>query len=178
MAFTRDELWAGGGWAWVAFNALLVTAITVVAVWSEVAAAAIGAASMGGGTIIFVVFYTLLIGGGLSFGVMVAGLPAAWLVGRALRRVGSVPAHLAVHGLLGALLGVLVVGVYAVTIGGGRVLEIFSTSYLPITVALTTTSVVFGWWMASRRGRSEPHREDRRSPLGIDEAFDHDASLR
>lgn len=178
MAFSKDELWAGGGWSWSAFNTLLVTGMSIVSIWSEVAAASNGSTGSGVGTILFVVFYTLLIGGAVSLGVMLVGLPGAWFVGRRLRRVASVPTHVAVHGVLGAALGVIVFGVYVVTIGQGRVLDALDTPLLPITVALTTSSVVFGWWMASRRARSERRSDDRRSPLGLDEAFDPHASLR
>lgn len=178
MAFSKDEVWAGGGWAWLAFNILLVTVMSIVSIWSEVAAASNGSTGMGVGTVVFVVFYTLLIGGAVALCVMLIGLPGAWFVGRRLRRVASVPTHVVVHGTLGALLGVIVFGVYVVTIGQGRVLDALDTPLLSVTVALTSVSVVFGWWMASRRARSERRIDGPRSPLGLDEAFGSDASLR
>jgi ABC-type Fe3+ transport system permease subunit len=178
MAFSKDELWAGGSWAWLSFNVLLLLGMAILALWSEVASASHGSTGIGIATVVIVLFYTVVVGGAVSLGVMIIGLPGAWLVARGLRRVASVSSHVAVHGFLGAVLGVIVVAVYASAFGRGRVLETFWTPLLPIMVTLTATSVLFGWWMASRRARSELGHDGRRSPLGLDEAFDSDASLR
>ena len=45
----------------------------------------------------------------------------------------------------------------------------FGTPLLPITIALTTISVLFGWWRASRHARRALVPPDPRSPIGLDE---------
>ncbi|MBD3941021.1 hypothetical protein IF188_04810 [Microbacterium sp. NEAU-LLC] len=168
---TREEALRGAIWALLAFNALMLTTLIACALVASMLQPS------GGGAIvaqlwafIMVLGYAVLIGGAVSTVVALAGLPLAWLLARALRRTVSITAHAVAFGAFGSGIGILVLLVFAIWSTN------WSTAFLspltPITIALTTVSVLFGWWRASRHARRGIVPTDPRSPIGIDEAFE------
>lgn len=174
MAFTKRELWSGTAWAWGAFVVLLLATLALASIVGDnIAGTRPDTASTGWAYLPVVLFYALLIGGGISFVVMVVLSPVIWLIGRLLRRTGAIGVHLGVYAALGATLGMVSVGVVA----GGNYdpASFFWSPLLPITVAITTTSVIFGWLRASRHARRELRESDPRSPISLNRAFDETA---
>lgn len=171
FAFTRDELWSGAGWTWVAFTALLLVITGAAMLWSTLAEPATPGWGPRAGLLLVVQFWVLVIGGSVSFAVIIVALPLAMLVARGMRRIRSVRVHLTVFAALGASVGVLVLGVGA----SGNVDPagfFWNPILLPATLSITTTSVAFGWLRASRQARRELRTDEPRSPLGLERAFD------
>lgn len=101
-----------------------------------------------------------LVGGALAVAVAAVAIGPAWLVARALRRVSSTGAQLAVWTVFGALTGLLVVGLSALLTHDGAP-SLFETVVVALVAA---ASVDYGWWRVSR---------SRRRPLddeGVDRA--------
>ncbi|WP_345543262.1 hypothetical protein [Microbacterium jejuense] len=171
MMPTREEVLRGALWALLTFNALVLATLVVSGL----------VASMmqpnGGGAIVaqvwgfaLVLGYAVLIGGGVSMLVALVGLPLAWLIAWSLRRSVSITAHVIAFAVFGAAVGVVALFVFAVASTNWS--TAFLSPLLPITVVLTTVSVLVGWWRASRHARRGLVLPDPRSPVGIDEAFE------
>lgn len=171
FAFTRGEVWSGAGWTWVAFNGLLLVAMGTALAWSAVASPSTTGWGSRAGLLLVVEFWTAVIGGLVSFAVILVALPLAWVIARRMRRVRSVRVHLIVFAVLGAGIGMLALGVYAIS-SYDPAASFWNPILLPVTIAITTTSVVFGWLRASRIARRELRATDPRSPLALERAFD------
>ncbi|MFC8683220.1 hypothetical protein ACFT30_17015 [Microbacterium ureisolvens] len=172
MAATREEVLRGALWALFAFNVLLLVVViaAVTPAASEALARDAGYVVSALWLWILVVGTSAIVGLGVSMLVVLAGLPVAWALSRRLRRVRSVAAHLWAWAALGAAIGLLALLVFAIASANWS--TAFLGPLLPITLGVTTSSVLFGWWRASRHARRALPPAEPRSPIGIDEAFE------
>ncbi len=157
--FTRGELARGGLVAWFTFVLLMVAAITVMAILADAFYGWSWAPNVWG--LLIVLPIALVFGGAVSFVVMLAGLPIAWLLGRMLRHVRPVGVHVAVFAALGAVVGAAVAVVMGATSYGGPV-SVLTGAYGVVLVALCAASVAVGWWRASREARWSRGADHRR----------------
>lgn len=148
MAVTRADVVHGGFVSWLAFVTLLeltLAVVTIVAVLTSPSPTSTDLQFLP-----FVLLYGAAIGGGVALIVEVVGMPLAWLVARAMAGVRSIRAHLVVYASLGAVVGLVVVAIFAFLSGNASVWW----SPLPLVAAtLCAASVVVGWWRASRTAR-------------------------
>lgn len=156
MAFTPDELLRGGGTVWLIFVLLLSALVVVSAVTSSVLN---GADLTDLDPSLLIAPFVVAIFAGIPAGiVMVFGMLGVRPLATAMRRVRSIPVHLAVYTSLGLLIGML----YLTVATGGNVLRI--VDYLPwgflfISPALAATvAVPLGWWLTVRRARRDDAR--------------------
>lgn len=96
--------------------------------------------------------FGLPVGGLVSAVITAAASPAAWLVGRALRRSGRIVIHVLAYAALGAALGcaVILLGLL------GELHHTYTTPLVWVTPALCALTVVTGWAWTVRRTRHEP----------------------
>lgn len=145
MAFTQDEMWRGAGAAWITFTVLTGFA-------SGFACAALMPGSSWSSALLsgLVGFLAaIIIGGGTSFGVLILAIPVVLLIGRALRLTRRSSVHVMIYATLGAGVGASVAGIILAYNPG------YGTALVPISIALTTPPVIFGWLLASREARDE-----------------------
>lgn len=177
MAYERVDVVRGGLWAWLAFMVLLVVA-TAIATGVDTVGGAPENTLAAGYMFVMVVGFVVPIGGAVSLCITFAGMPLAALLARALRRTRSLAAHLVAFAALGALTGAAVVLVHTAVFAGGSSVSWWAVA---ISAAATSLSVVFGWWRASRHARRRlrelpPADADPSSPIGLERAFDPDAT--
>ncbi len=156
MAFTPDELLRGGGTVWLVFVLLLSALVIVSAVTSSVLN---GADLTDLGPSLLIAPFVVAIFAGIPAGiVMVFGMLGVRPLATAMRRVRSIPVHLAMYTSLGLLIGAL----YLWVATGGNVLRV--VDYLPwglpfVSPALAATvAVPLGWWLTMRRARRDDAR--------------------
>lgn len=152
LAATKEEVLRGAGWAWGTFVVLMLIALSISQlVTVGTAPEETGMVPLESLRMLPVVLgYALVIGGGVAFVVMVVYLPVAWGLARALRSVSSVAVHAVAFAVLGALVGVVAVAVYgSIT----HATDLVASGLAPSTVAITTLSVLVGWWLASAQAR-------------------------
>lgn len=137
MAFTRWEFWRG---AYAAYAAYLVWLLLSPLLW--------GVSAGGIGFVVVMAMYSLVIGGAVAFVAMLAASPLAWLLGRSLRRVRPISAHLAAFAALGALVGWVALEAWAWGSSGGH--APLDQALLPYGVP-AAVAVPLGWWFTARR---------------------------
>lgn len=173
MAFTPDELLRGGGTVWLIFVLLLSAAVLFSAVASSVRNG-VGLTDLD--PWLLTVPIVVAIFAGIPAGiVMVFGMLGVRPLATALRRVRSVPVHLAVYTSLGLLIGAL----YLCVATGGNVFRIVDSppwGFLTVSPALAATvAVPLGWWLTMRRARRDDARAARAarsSPRDTDPPFE------
>lgn len=107
MAFTQDEMWRGAGAAWITF-----TVLTGFASGFACAALMPGTSwtsTLTSGLVGFLA--AIIIGGGMSFSVLILAIPVVLLIGRGLRRVRRSSVHVTIYATLGAGVGAGVAGI-------------------------------------------------------------------
>lgn len=114
-----------------------------------------------------------LVGGSVAFIVVLASLPLAYALGRALRRQTSLWAHIGAFAILGAVVGEITVLVIAAVWGGAPML---AHPVHPLAVGMSTVAVLCGWWRVSRDAQRALRPPDPRSPLGLERAFSDDTT--
>jgi len=129
-AFAFGEFARGAAFAWLAFQPLAVIAI------------AVASAVDGSGDDLTLAFVVPLLGLPYTLAATLVGSPAAFVLGRRLRKQRRNPVHLLAFGLYGALWSVVV---QLVLFQGGPQLGLT----IPLTAA-TTAAVLVGWWSTSR----------------------------
>jgi len=145
MAFTADEFLRGTVASWLAFNALFAVSLAVMSLitpasgwgspWAAVAMLAI-----------YVVPISLLVSGVVTL--LCCG--AAWALGRRLRRTPSLLPHVIGYAVLGALIGLLVVGGYQLVVT--QRLDLGGWFAL-LVLACSAAALPLGWSRAVRRAR-------------------------
>lgn len=150
MAFTRDELGRGAFLSWGYFIAMLLAGSLAAASWSAFwppqPATPVEIAQHAPFLLLMALVFGIIFAGPVSLFTMIAGLPFAWLLGRAMRRVEAVGAHLAVYLLLGMLFGSLAFWVSSNVIGG-TLADAAGISGLPwIAAVAASIAVPLGWW--------------------------------
>lgn len=167
MAFTSDEFLGGTVASWLAFNALLAVALTVLGavthdpLWGSPS-----------GKI------AILLGYGVPISLFVSGVVtmlccgAAWALGRRLRRTRSPVPHAIGYALLGAAIGgTVVIGfqlatAHALDLGNG---------WAVLVLACSAAALPLGWGWAVRRARRADAHLSR--PASVDpDAADEDAA--
>ncbi len=121
------------------------------------------------GTVLLVGIYAGLMGGVISLLVMVVGLPFAWLLGRALRKVTTIGVHLLVYSVLGVVVGAGAMWSVSLLFPGGAIQN-------PIGWVVSTAAAVAvpaGWCLTARSAL----REDRGLARHRREAPDADAEF-
>ncbi|WP_314647648.1 hypothetical protein [uncultured Microbacterium sp.] len=156
MAFTPDELLRGGGTVWLIFVLLLSAAVLVSAVASSVLN---GASPTDLDPWLLTAPIVVAIFAGIPAGVvMVFGMLGVRPLATAMRRVRSIPVHLAVYTSLGLLIGALYLSVAT----GGSVFRVVDSppwGFLTVSPALAATvAVPLGWWLTMRRARRDDAR--------------------
>ena len=145
FAFSRDEWLFGAFQSWLAFVVLACAAMVAWSVFPSLPTRFDGLA-----WVPMIVAMTAIIGGTVSFAVMLIGLPVAYALGRALRRTTSTAVHLTTYAGLGAAIGTLALGVFWLAVGAPW------PALAVTTIAVTTASTTWGWWRASRGARRAP----------------------
>lgn len=169
MAPTREEAVRGAVWAVLAFNALVITTFAVAVIVDALANPSAHPAS----PMSYVWYYVNGVGIAavvslcVSLVAALVGFPFAWFLARSLRRTTAAGVHVAAFAVFGAAIGLAALLVFATLSTNWS--TAFGTPLLPITIALTTISVLFGWWRASRHARRALVPPDPRSPIGLDE---------
>ncbi|GAA1846324.1 hypothetical protein ACFQZV_09485 [Microbacterium koreense] len=168
MNATWADVFRGGVVAWGVFVGLMLIAFAIAGIVADAVARADGVSVMSSLSVLpLALVYTAFIGGTASFLVTMLGLPVAWLVARSLRHDTSIARHVMVYALLGAAVGCLALAVTAAF--SGSLVDVFFSAAAPVTILICATSVVAGWWRASRRIRAELEPGDPRSPIEFSE---------
>lgn len=162
MAFTRDELGRGAFCAWGIFMGLMLGGLII---WM-LAGSALTAMSFSPmswwnslvGTLVLVFIYAGIIGGVTSLLVMALGIPVAWLLGRALRRVTAYGIHLLVYSGLGIVVGIAAMWAVSLLVPGG----VIENPIGWIVAASAFVAVPLGWWVAARSALLEDRGVARR----------------
>jgi hypothetical protein len=160
MAFGPDELLRGGFATWVIFMILMLGGYGSSIVVSAIAS------GTGVGMVVTGLLGVLFIGGFfvgfISSIVMVFGVLLARPVGLLLRRVRSIPVHLAAYTALGILVGLG----YAAVVGQGRLPSVtHAWDLLMLYPGIAATiAVPLGWWWTARRALREDAGLVRRRP--------------
>lgn len=146
LAFTPSEFVAGAARAWAATTLLIITAWAVLT----------GGLSLIVGTVMIVM---------ASVPAVVVGSPGAYLLGRFLRRIPRVGAHLMVFAGYGALVGAITTAVAVpVLIGDAGGTGVSDTVFL-VNVPLSAIGVAGAWFITMRRAlRRDAGGLDERAP--------------
>lgn len=160
MAFTRDELLRGAFCAWGIFMALMLGSLTTWILAASTARSSLSTTSWQCvvGFLLMVGIPAVLVGGVSSLLVMALGLPVAWSLGRALRRVAALEIHLLVYSALGVVIGAAAVVVLSSSPFPGDVTAepIGWTVAVAVVVALpAAVAVPAGWWLSARSALRE-----------------------
>ena len=157
MAFVWREFWRGAVATWITFNALFLVVTTVVLT--------IMLRSLQGffSILILVAWFQLLVVVAVSALATIVGSAAAFVLGRLLRRVAGIRAHLGAFAGLGLVVGGLVIAIVAVwpaieTEEFGTLLSHITEPYIALPLlAVSAISVAYGWyWTASRALLDDP----------------------
>ena len=132
MAFTVAEFVRGAVAAWVAFLVLATAAYAAV---------------IQGYVVVATAFYVPW-----SLGAALVGSPAAYLLGRSLRRVRRIAVHIAAFAALGAAVGLAATIVFVAVYGHGN----GGTLYYVVNLALSVIAVPLGWYWTARRALRHP----------------------
>ena len=166
MDATWADVFRGGVVAWGVFVGLMLVAFAIAGIVADMVGRADGVSVMSSLSVLpLALVYTAFIGGTASFLVTMLGLPVAWLLARSLRHVTSITRHVTVYALLGAAVGCLALSVTATFSGSPA--DVFFSAAAPVTILICATSVVTGWWRASRRVRAGLEPGDPRSPIDL-----------
>ena len=153
MAFTRDELGRGAFCSWGIFMGLMLGGLIVMFIGSGFQSAPTsGWISLIGTALAFGLFAGI-IGGVVSLLVMALGMPVAWLLGRALRRVAALGIHLLVYSAFGIVVGAAAMWAVSLFFPGG----VIENPVGWIVAASAFVAVPAGWWFAAHSAL----REDR-----------------
>lgn len=153
VAVHRVDVVRGAGFAWLAFLILLfllmltTTVVGTIADGTQSPGANVDALSLGLSYAFFAVVFALL----PSAAVTAVGTFAAALLAHALRRVRSIPVHLAAYTGVGAAIGLA----YCLAVTGGNPLAAWPAAaafLLPPAVA-STVAVPLGWYCNLRYDR-------------------------
>lgn len=169
-AFTRRDVTRGGFAAWLAFLVLMLGALAIQAVVTDLTYRPSPGVARGTSLTILpvVLCYALVIGGAASFVVMIVGLPIAALIGRRLRRQSRVGVHIAVYAAVGGLIGTASVAVFDGLTPYGE--SALATPLLPVTIMICASAVALGWAYAWRRALRDDART--RARIDADAAFE------
>lgn len=159
MAFSFEEFARGAWWAWLGFHILFSAAYTSMGVAASFAAFAAFAApdpfGAFGASLAYVpamLLASLLFALPWSVGALVLlGGPAAWVLGRALRRVRGRRWHLIAFTALGLGVGFAVSSIATTTMQPGWGLSPFVVIGSPATAV----AVAYGWWRTASRALSD-----------------------
>jgi hypothetical protein len=116
MAFSGRDLYRGCLTAWWTFIGLLLTALTVTAVVTDVVVGTMPGWGSWANTrmLVMVLPIAFAVGGVVAMVVVLVASPIVRLIGRALRRTPASGPHLAAYAGLGALIGLFAVVVTSV----------------------------------------------------------------
>ena len=157
MAFSSGELLRGAVIVWATFLGLMML---FVPLFTTISGLAVGQSPLETiatipeaiGLAILAVLYALV----PSLIVMALGAGLSGLIGRALRRVSSIPVHLAVYTLLGAVIS----AVYWVIFHAPGAWSPYDAFLLAPAVA-ATVAVPLGWWWNARHALQRDARRIR-----------------
>lgn len=153
MAFSFEEFARGAWWAWLGFHILFSAVYTSMGV--AAAFAAPDPFSAFGASLAYVpamLLASLLFALPWSVGALVLlGGPAAWVLGRALRRVRGRRWHLIAFTVLGLGVGLAVSSIATATMQPGWGLSPFVVIGSPATAV----AVAYGWWRTASRALSD-----------------------
>lgn len=147
MAFTRDEFWRGALAAWCAFMILLCVTLIVAGIQTS--------GLPWGPPLSMITLYLMFgvpIGGFVAAVVTVVVSPAAWALGRALRRTRRIVAHLLAYAAFGAAMGCTVV-LLSVLLTSGDASYTLASPLAWLTPPLCALAVACGWAWTVRRSR-------------------------
>lgn len=153
MSFTRAEFRRGAVAAWCAFMILLSVVLIVVAIqqsglpWGPPLA-----------TITLYLMFGLPVGGVIAAVITVVASPAAWVIGRALRRTRRVAVHLVAYVAFGAALGGTTL-LLSVLIASGDLHYALTSPIAWLTPLMCALAVAGGWTWALRRIDRRPQQD-------------------
>jgi len=145
MDFDVGDFWHGAGCAWTCFLLLLLA----VPIGALVVTGSIHTIGSSFTYLLYLFGFGMLISGGA----VLVFFPLVWWVAKRLRGVRSIPVHLAVHALVGMLIGLIVsygIGLYFF---GSDPRDVLPTPWAWILAAATAVSILAGWGKAARRAR-------------------------
>ncbi|WP_102192206.1 hypothetical protein [Microbacterium aurantiacum] len=169
MAFTRDELARGAFSAWGIFMGLMLGGLIIMFIGSGFQSAPTSGWGSLIGTALGIGLFAGIIGGVISLLAMALGMPVAWLLGRALRRVAALGIHLLVYSAFGIVIGAAAMWAVSLLFPGG----VIENSVGWIVAGSAFVAVPAGWWLTARSAL----REDRGWARRRRSAADRDAEF-